>query len=470
MSLASLPLELILEIFQLCVPRNPSKLDLVLSPTHAPLLLAQICSSWRRIVLSAPILWTDFHVDCNSAGRTRHIGDLMRLWLSRSGTFPLDIALRGNICRRGPIPSQLDRVFVTLKEHASHVRSLHLCVTGVDLLELEACRMTFPVLEQLDIHVVNGEQSESNLPAGTWPFMENSFLDSRIRRLDLTLPLSYLKTPYAGVTFLEVQGYDLAQALYALANLPALTEFVFMADVGFGWELPDADAAPLLHPTLRSLNVAAMLPSEKAAPFFQSLTLPSLEHLAIEPSDFAPSTLEAFLDRSSAHLKKLELMPGTAQHLTSVYGLTNGAFQTLEELRIGRPEESGFEAFCEALGEDKSFLPNLRKLVVGCDERDPGVPTLYGDAIIELLGPALEDRMVATGPLRSLQIVWEMGYNDDVELFGGIELDDEILEPLQRLKEGGTEVFFEDVLWNTMAELKLCVCVLKLANLTPVLI
>ncbi|KIM41496.1 hypothetical protein M413DRAFT_72067, partial [Hebeloma cylindrosporum] len=54
-----LPRDVLHEIFLHCLPvhHNP-----VIKSSQAPLLLTQICSSWRAIALSSPRLWSKIHV------------------------------------------------------------------------------------------------------------------------------------------------------------------------------------------------------------------------------------------------------------------------------------------------------------------------------------------------------------------------------------------------------------------------
>ena len=56
-----LPQELLQEIFTYCLPSNRTERSSTTS--EAPMLLGRICSSWRRIVMSTPQLWSSIHVD-----------------------------------------------------------------------------------------------------------------------------------------------------------------------------------------------------------------------------------------------------------------------------------------------------------------------------------------------------------------------------------------------------------------------
>ena len=102
------------EIFYQCLPddRNP-----ILSATEAPMLLTRICSIWRSIALTSPLIWSRLHISLPgnpslSSGigaplssttigkRYQVFSKVMELrcrvvkdWLTRAGTCPLSISL-----------------------------------------------------------------------------------------------------------------------------------------------------------------------------------------------------------------------------------------------------------------------------------------------------------------------------------------------------------------------------------------
>ncbi|KAJ6533029.1 hypothetical protein B0H19DRAFT_875343, partial [Mycena capillaripes] len=78
----TLPPEVTTEIFLRCFPceSNPRP-----SPTQAPLILAQICRQWRHITLHTPALWRCLLVE------NKMPVELLHIWLSRSGNYPLSL-------------------------------------------------------------------------------------------------------------------------------------------------------------------------------------------------------------------------------------------------------------------------------------------------------------------------------------------------------------------------------------------
>jgi hypothetical protein len=109
-----LPLDVLHEIFFHCLAthRNP-----IMKSSESPVLLTRICSSWRAIALSSPRIWSKIHIPFPgdpsfSTGygiitdettlrsrRQRYSAllqlrcDVVREWLSRSGTCPLSFSI-----------------------------------------------------------------------------------------------------------------------------------------------------------------------------------------------------------------------------------------------------------------------------------------------------------------------------------------------------------------------------------------
>jgi hypothetical protein len=94
-----LPIEILQEIFIACLPtaHNP-----VMSRWEPPVLLTQVCSSWRNVAHITPQLWNSIHIaipcgeNVSSTIVGRHIdrrSEAVQEWLSRSAAFPLNISL-----------------------------------------------------------------------------------------------------------------------------------------------------------------------------------------------------------------------------------------------------------------------------------------------------------------------------------------------------------------------------------------
>ena len=109
-----LPLDVLHEIFFHTLPthRNP-----IMTCSESPVLLTRICSSWRAVAFSSPRIWSKIHIplpgdpsysraygmvtdETSLSTRRQRFADLLQLrcdvvrrWLSRSGTCPLSISI-----------------------------------------------------------------------------------------------------------------------------------------------------------------------------------------------------------------------------------------------------------------------------------------------------------------------------------------------------------------------------------------
>ncbi|KAJ7283852.1 hypothetical protein C8J57DRAFT_1498855 [Mycena rebaudengoi] len=86
-----LPRDIIQELFAACLPadRNP-----VMDASDAPIILTQICRSWRTIALSTPCLWARLHVVISDkAEKTSQLADRVKAWVGRSGVLPLSLSV-----------------------------------------------------------------------------------------------------------------------------------------------------------------------------------------------------------------------------------------------------------------------------------------------------------------------------------------------------------------------------------------
>ncbi|KAJ7723784.1 hypothetical protein B0H16DRAFT_1786735 [Mycena metata] len=86
-----LPDDVVVEIFKATMPTNR---NVAMSESEAPLLLASMCRSWRRLALSTPRLWPSFHIVIPStAAEILRLNETVNLWLARSSVLPLSISL-----------------------------------------------------------------------------------------------------------------------------------------------------------------------------------------------------------------------------------------------------------------------------------------------------------------------------------------------------------------------------------------
>ncbi|KAJ6470711.1 hypothetical protein DFH09DRAFT_1380699 [Mycena vulgaris] len=85
-----LPDDIVRVIFVACLPpnRNPA-----MSGDEPPILLCQICRSWRSIALMTPRLWAAIQIVVPAQPRLQHVTSLVTAWLGGSGTVPHRVSM-----------------------------------------------------------------------------------------------------------------------------------------------------------------------------------------------------------------------------------------------------------------------------------------------------------------------------------------------------------------------------------------
>ncbi|KAJ7926307.1 hypothetical protein B0H13DRAFT_2653879 [Mycena leptocephala] len=79
-----LPHDILGEIFTTSLPENDYA---PMDSAESPLLISHICSGWRRLALSMPLLWASLRIEYSSSAMKEGV----KSWLARSGTLPLSI-------------------------------------------------------------------------------------------------------------------------------------------------------------------------------------------------------------------------------------------------------------------------------------------------------------------------------------------------------------------------------------------
>ncbi|KAJ7358212.1 hypothetical protein DFH08DRAFT_770136, partial [Mycena albidolilacea] len=152
----TLPIEITSEIFSQFLPLYPQ--CPLSTGLHSPTLLTHICSEWRGIALSTPALWRAIYLHLTKSSfwdyadnrdswsaksyRDEQKNNLLRLWMTISGSYPLSIRINSDIA---DIPQCLE----TLTLHRARWEHLHAewisCDTPLFLCD------PMPLLHQLEV-------------------------------------------------------------------------------------------------------------------------------------------------------------------------------------------------------------------------------------------------------------------------------------------------------------------------------
>src|ERR1700729_3599598 len=174
-----------------------------------PLLLGQICSSWRATSLSTPKLWSSI---CVPRGTRASAIPLIEIWLQRSGAMPLSIEIHG---LSSGFPSAILDAFVP---HSARWQKLALFISNTALAEL----FGKAILSSLDTLMlrVSGRPQQISIATSADRLHSVALVVSRgIRPHPQTLDLPWSQLTNLSVTSLSGaidDGYELLNQCSAL--------------------------------------------------------------------------------------------------------------------------------------------------------------------------------------------------------------------------------------------------------------
>ncbi|KDQ49582.1 hypothetical protein JAAARDRAFT_63644 [Jaapia argillacea MUCL 33604] len=293
-----LPTDLLQEIFLCCLTDTYTRPNL----QSAPLLLCQVCFSWRSLCLSTPQLWSSIDLrdfrDSGSGLRSSLLPPtIVETWLARSGpTCPLSIRL----CSHHPESRTLLPIALS---HRDRWRKIDLTFFARDaefFLALLPSQDPTPLLEQLDIHF--SLPFESLNPRAGFP-PPSDHMSTLLQRLTSTrLTELNISGSYAYVLSLR-EGIEMLSRCPNLVQCQLETKTI-------------SEATSLLARVRLNNLVSLELRAESAEVAYLSLTLPRLQSLTVftsqNPAIQPHIHLVSFLARSTPPLEYLHLSPPPA--------------------------------------------------------------------------------------------------------------------------------------------------------------
>ncbi|KAF7294287.1 F-box domain-containing protein [Mycena chlorophos] len=438
--LPALPVEILSEIFILCLPEIPTSCELTpeFDPERpdAPWLFMQICKAWRGIALATPRLWQRLWVNFDPDSEVTNV---FESFVARSGALPLELAVWGI----EPTPPEFDDFVDSLQINAAKIGSLKLEMMPHNAAVLNAASFSFPRLREVDM----------NLQYDSWDWEALApvtlFRDApSLRSVTLRRSLPWLvELPWQQLTKLVLDALHLENCVEALRLAPNVTHVEI--ELNLIPLLPRPRPPPLTHHHIHYLHLLEWEEEPVSihdADLFllEFLTLPALEILELGCTGrMAPSILDDFLRRSSPPLQKLQF-GRYSLNLELALWTTMEPFVGLRlaVLELESPPRTFSEPFFAALGSDIAFLPILHTLTIGFEPH--GYFSIH-EARLEYLmavaGNALTKRRrlraLANDPcsLRSLRFLSRDAWSHVPSL----EL--ESLEILRTLKRDGLEVY-----------------------------
>jgi len=449
-----LPPELLTEIFMHCLPRQRFIRP---APDQAPLLLAQICASWRRASISIPSLWTSLELhgfQTDTMGdeplpeETQRVNDLLYTWFSRTEDCPLSLSVQDDSLLLTSVSKKLDdlagrwqHLNLLVSEHT------HRCLDpSYEYSSLQSFRLhTLEGLEEVLVHDLSG--SMLNAPQLTHFIWDNNAQHST--------PIEML---WENLTYLTLCTPMTIQQ--CLTILPRLTR---MQNLNLQDISTEPGNLPLCSVSLPELKSLVLCSTEDIHPVFNALTLPNLREFVLSIGSWPHTSILNLFHRSRCPLESLNLyfpLLSEAHFLECLERLHT----TLIELTLQSNTERGFpitDAVLERLtntGVGEVLCPKLQIIAmyqcIRCTEgrladmvRSRLLPPLPRASPIAEEAPRpcvdtlkvvemFQEEVTELGllPLRDLGLVLKM-YS--IEDSSAIELLEEEVERLKELREQG---------------------------------
>ncbi|KAJ7044744.1 hypothetical protein C8F04DRAFT_1351130 [Mycena alexandri] len=249
-------------------------------------------------------------------------------------------------------------------------------------------------------------------------------------------PPSFLALPWQQLTKFTGEVYTVRECLESLRAMPNLTE------CAFGVSSLEDDTEVFSHPNIQHFNVLGcshLAAGAASADILGHVTLPALRTLKIKDVvDFNHWTLDLFLLRSAAPLRKLVICPYEVVGNEFTEVILSDTFFTLRltELEIWDPSNLFLPLLFDSIAQDANALPRLRNLSFrGCDFGTSGMTV--GAVIDEAALPVTQRRHLAgCAQLQSFHLV---AGRRDVAL--DTVFSEARLLPFKKLKESGMDIY-----------------------------
>ena len=369
-----LPRDTLAEIFVRCLPEVSLWPTIVGRSTKnvAPLLLCNVCSTWRTVALATPRLWQTLFLDFKRATPKSKVTEeavaMTHIWIRRSGVLPLTLSLQVKPCRAGKDNHALGEALLNaLFNYASRWEHVGFSYLPIPLSQLEhmPCLRTLCVLAD----------ESTQFPFASCPKLASIFWYFKST-------VSSAPLPWHQLTHIHLDDYtSTPDMIFVIQSCPKLTDLSVTLNED---EVPESlPREQLVNKSLRKLQISGLHTSH---PLLNRLKLPALTDIQIEvPYEYPvmrgfQEVLLGFFSRSKCKLNRMVLQDCGFNDEELLECLTHYSCTGLVELEIANADDAPTFTNAVLLAltdlrpvEHNLLLPKLARLTLdSCVDASPG--------------------------------------------------------------------------------------------------
>lgn len=282
-----MPMDIMAKVFEQCTWDQPTP---GADPRTAPLLLGQVCRSWRYLLFSLACVWTTLQLDLPSGTtdwealiRSKSLS--MHVWLSRSKALPISLFLnhpKGSLIQWHAL-MHLDKEILTLSCRLKDL-SLHFSPRSLSCL-LTFTQSPLPYLRRLELQNTNSLPTSENPPpivlhsAPSLKSLSLCWCSLDLRHFQIPwAQLQHLNLEYNASSFWNPVHSDYLQTLSCCPNLTTLF-------LGIGAPIDNVDPAcmqPVTLPHLHTFKSSIYVQTPYLRHLFDALRMPQLRHFDVK--------------------------------------------------------------------------------------------------------------------------------------------------------------------------------------------
>ncbi|KAL1742265.1 hypothetical protein HDZ31DRAFT_84254 [Schizophyllum fasciatum] len=369
--LLRLPIELCIQIFELCVAADAEQLYNFFfdDTTKAPWNLSQVCSRWRAMVHESPNLWTVVRVSTDlledAAQPIEDAVEHLSIYLERSRQLPISLlVLSENHCQQS--------IMQLVIGCCTRWRDAFFFMDPTYLHHLGPIRGRLPRLRSL--HFIPTRVSDAGAMRGIFEVAPNlEALTLQGPALDLSFSL-----PWAQIRLFEATYVEPADILNVVPTMPRMLRMRLGREPPERAPVDTADWA-VTHRRVEAVRLGTVDGHAAGHPgdLIDHLVLPAMVDLDVTcDAEDSMDSIGDLLRRSACHIRTLalDIRFGHSPKLLALFrNVPQFARLSRLTLRDGDPvHDSPLLAAIRAGGEGQVILPQLQDLEVVMDTDKPG--------------------------------------------------------------------------------------------------